>query len=82
MTQFTINLVQGSVTINFTAEAARELQIELTALMQNLKTVALTTAGRGGRPQPRSSMEYRHNGAIFLDFARPAASADLRNLNI
>ncbi len=72
MTQFTLNLVQGSVAINFTPEAARNLQIELTALMQSLKTSALATTARGSRPQPRPSMEYRYNGDTFVEvFCNP-----------
>lgn len=72
MTQLTLNLLQGSVGINFTPQAARDLQTEIAALMQSLKAVALTTAARGSRPQPQQSMEYRHQGDVALEvFCNP-----------
>ena len=73
MAQFTLNLIQGSVTINFTKEAAQNLQQEISTLMQSLKMVATAAAGeRGSRPQPQSSMEYRYTGDIFFEvFCNP-----------
>ncbi|MGK7954211.1 MAG: hypothetical protein AB4063_02940 [Crocosphaera sp.] len=71
MTQLTLNLVQGSVRFNFSAEAATSLKSEIDQLMQRLKTVA-TNAASGGRPQPEKPMEYRYTGEVFLEvFCNP-----------
>lgn len=71
MTQLTLNLVQGSVRFNFSAEAATSLKSEIDQLMQRLKTVAANAAS-GGRPQPEKSMEYRYTGEVFLEvFCNP-----------
>ncbi len=71
MTQLTLNLVQGSVRFNFSAEAAMSLKSEIAQLMQRLKTVA-ANAGSGGRPQPEKPMEYRYTGEVFLEvFCNP-----------
>lgn len=71
MTQLTLNLVQGSVRFNFSAEAAISLKSEIDQLMQRLKTVA-TNAASGGRPQPEKPMEYRYTGEVFLEvFCNP-----------
>ena len=40
MVQLTLNLVQGSISCNFSPEAAKELQQEISILMESLKTVA------------------------------------------
>ncbi|MCC0177685.1 hypothetical protein I4641_11915 [Waterburya agarophytonicola K14] len=72
MTRLTLNLVQGAVSFNFSEEAARQLQTEISALMQSLKTIASLTPGAGSRPTPQKSMEYRHTGDIFLEiFCNP-----------
>lgn len=69
MAQFTLNLLQGSVTFNFTPEAAKDLQKEINQLMQHLKMIASSS---GGRPTPQPAMEYRHVGDIFLEvFCNP-----------
>ncbi|EAZ92171.1 hypothetical protein [Crocosphaera chwakensis] len=71
MTQLTLNLVQGSVRFNFSAEAATSLKSEIDQLMQQLKTVA-ANAGSGQRPKPEKPMEYRYTGEIFLEvFCNP-----------
>ncbi|MEL4894252.1 MULTISPECIES: hypothetical protein [unclassified Crocosphaera] len=71
MTQLTLNLVQGSVRFNFSAEAARSLKSEIDQLMQRLKTVAANSGG-GGRPQPEKPMEYRYTEEVFLEvFCNP-----------
>ena len=70
--QLTLNLVQGSVRINFSVEAAHNLKQEIAKLMQSLKTVATATGERGNKPQPQSTMEYRYTGDIFLEvFCNP-----------
>ena len=72
MTPLTLNLIQGSVQIKFSIEAAKNLQQEISTLMQNLKAAASQVAGRSGKPQPQPSMEYRHTGDVFLEvFCNP-----------
>lgn len=72
MSQFTLNLVQGAVIFNFSTEAAKELQAEISTLMQSLKVIASTTSGGGSRPSPQKPMEYRYTGDIFLEiFCNP-----------
>ncbi|NQZ63360.1 hypothetical protein [Crocosphaera sp.] len=71
MTQLTLNLVQGSVRFNFSAQAAMSLKSEIDQLMQRMKTVA-NNSGSGGRPQPEKPMEYRYTGEVFLEvFCNP-----------
>ncbi|MGB8702117.1 MAG: hypothetical protein WCD18_22095 [Thermosynechococcaceae cyanobacterium] len=66
----TLNLVEGSVTFSFHPEAARNLQVAIATLMQQLKTVANKTPGTRIEPQP--PMEYQHRGEIFLEcFCNP-----------
>ena len=72
MPQLTLNLVQGAVSFNFSADAAKQLQAEISALMQSLKAIASTTPGGGNRPVKQESMEYRHTGDVFLEiFCNP-----------
>jgi hypothetical protein len=72
MAQFTINLVQGSVSFHFSPEAAKQLQQEISILMQSLKTVASHAASGGSRPNPQPPMEYRYTGEVFLEiFCNP-----------
>ncbi|MBE9168249.1 hypothetical protein IQ238_12235 [Pleurocapsales cyanobacterium LEGE 06147] len=72
MSQLTLNLIQGSVTFNFTAEAAQKLQQEISVLLQSLKAIASRTSSGGSRPNPQNSMEYRHTGDVFLEvFCNP-----------
>lgn len=68
--QLTLNLVEGSVSFRFTANAARELQQAIAQLMQSLKAVAQTPGG--GKPTPQKPMEYRHSEDVFLEvFCNP-----------
>ncbi len=68
----TLNLVEGSVSFSFSPAAARELKAAIDELMQKLKAVATKTASGGGKPNPQSSMEYRHTGEVFLEiFCNP-----------
>ena len=72
MTRLTLNLVQGAVIFNFSKESAKELQTEISTLMQSLKAIASKTAGAGSRPSPQKPMEYRHTGDVFLEiFCNP-----------
>jgi hypothetical protein len=69
MSEFRINLTQGSVVINFTPEAAQELKTEINQLMEHLKANA---ASQTGKPKPQQPMEYRHKGEVFLEvFCNP-----------
>lgn len=72
MTQFTINLIQGSIGFNFTEEAAKDLKQEILQLIQTLKVVATSKTGITGKPTPQKTMEYRYNGEVFLEvFCNP-----------
>jgi hypothetical protein len=67
---FTINLLQGSVSIGFTPEAARSLKQAIATLMDSLKAIATPTSG--SKPKPQKSMEYQYTGDVFLEvFCNP-----------
>ena len=68
-----LNLTEGSVSLSFTPEAARDLQAALNTLMSRLKAIAAqATPGTPGRPSPQESVEYRHTGDVFLEiFCNP-----------
>ena len=69
--QLTLNLVEGSVSFKFTAEAARDLQKAIAQLMQSLKAATQSASG-GGKPNPQKPMEYRFSGDVFLEvFCNP-----------
>lgn len=71
MTQLTINLIQGSVSFNFTISAGEKLKQEINNLMQNLKEIAVQ-AKTGGKPKRFQSMEYQYTGDVFLEiFCNP-----------
>lgn len=71
MSQLTLNLVQGSVSFKFSAEAANNLKKEIAVLMQSLKVIA-TQASTPGKPKPQKPMEYHHTGEVFLEiFCNP-----------
>jgi hypothetical protein len=71
MAQLTLNLVQGSVSFNFTLEAAQNLNQEIAQLMQTLKAIAANISG-GNKPTPHKAMEYRYTGDVFLEvFCNP-----------
>ncbi|MGB0563851.1 MAG: hypothetical protein ACPGVO_18935, partial [Spirulinaceae cyanobacterium] len=55
---FTINLLQGSVSFALAQESAQALQVDLNALIQNLKAIASQSAQRQ-RPEPKPNLEYR-----------------------
>lgn len=68
--QLKLNLVEGSVTVRFTPEAAQEFKAAIATLMQSLKAVASKTPGEKVKPQP--SMEYQYTGDVFLEcFCNP-----------
>jgi len=69
--QLTLNLVEGSVSLRFTPEAARDLQAEIAQLMTSLK-IAATSKPPAGSTSPQKPMEYRHAGEVFLEvFCNP-----------
>ncbi|MBC7971813.1 MAG: hypothetical protein H7Z11_17085 [Verrucomicrobia bacterium] len=69
--RFTINLVEGSVAISFTPQAAQDLQLALSRLMDSLKAVA-TKVAPGTRGIPQKPMEYQYTGDVFLEiFCNP-----------
>lgn len=71
--QITLNLLEGSVSFEFTPEAARNLQNAIAQLMQHLKAAAAKTAsGAAGKTTPQKPMEYRYTGDVFLEvFCNP-----------
>ncbi|MBD2020438.1 hypothetical protein H6F43_09585 [Leptolyngbya sp. FACHB-36] len=70
--QLTLNLVEGSVSFSFPAQAARELQAAIAVLMNSLKTTATTKSTPGSRATPQQPMEYRYTGDVFLEiFCNP-----------
>lgn len=63
-----LNLVQGSVSCNFTLEAAQNLQEAIAQLMASLKVAAT----KGGKITPQKPMEYQYTGEVFLEiFCNP-----------
>lgn len=68
--RLTLNLTEGSVSLSFTPEAARDLKSAIAQLMESLKANAVKTSG--GRPTPQKPMEYQYTGDVFLElFCNP-----------
>lgn len=68
----TLNLIEGSVSFNFSAEAARQLKAAIDELMQSLKAVSAKSTPGGGKATPQRPMEYRYTGDVFLEiFCNP-----------
>lgn len=69
--QLTLNLGEGSVSFQFSPEAAKELQAALAHLMNHLKA----TVAKSGTPTkvaPQKPMEYQYVGEVFLEiFCNP-----------
>jgi hypothetical protein len=71
LSQLTLNLVEGSVSFSFTADAAKDLHQAIAQLMQSLKAATQAAAG-GSKPNPQKPMEYRYAGDVFLEiFCNP-----------
>jgi len=73
MNQFTINLIQGAVSINFPVTAAQKLKQQMGELMNSLKAITLQTS-QGQKPpkQGYPNMEYDYTGDIFMEvFCNP-----------
>ncbi|WP_066378649.1 MULTISPECIES: hypothetical protein [unclassified Anabaena] len=69
-TPLTLNLVEGSVSFNFSPPAAQELKAAIAQLMERLKAVA--TKPTSGKVSPQPPLEYRHTGEVFLEiFCNP-----------
>jgi len=72
MSQLNLNLIQGSVRINFDLAAAQDLQKHIGALMSSLKASAIAAGERQSRPEPKATMEYRYSDGIFFEvFCNP-----------
>jgi hypothetical protein len=70
-TPLTLNLGEGSVSFNFSPQAAQELKTALDQLIERLKAVATKTTP-GGKATPQPSLEHRHTGEVFLEiFCNP-----------
>lgn len=70
MSTLTFNLAEGSVSFNFTPQAAQELKTAFSELMNSLKVLA--TKPTGEKPTPQKPMEYRYTGDVFLEiFCNP-----------
>lgn len=71
-TPLTLNLTGGSVSVSFSAAAARELKQALAELISRLKAVATKPASASERPAPQRPVEYQHRGEVFLEvFCNP-----------
>jgi len=71
MSQLTLNLIQGSVSFNFTPDAAQNLRQEINKLMESLKAITLQQKS-GSKPTAKPPMEYQYTGNIFLElFCNP-----------
>lgn len=72
MNNFTLNLLEGSVSFALAAESAHSLQDAIAALMQDLKAIATHQKSGSKRPSPKPSMEYRCMGPVFFEvFCNP-----------
>lgn len=69
--QLRLNLVEGSVSFNFSPQAAQDLQGAIAQLMERIKTAsAKATPPVKASPQP--PLEYRYTGDVFLEiFCNP-----------
>ncbi|NEO55402.1 MAG: hypothetical protein F6K54_21425 [Okeania sp. SIO3B5] len=66
--KLTLNMVEGSISFDFSPEAAKNLQSAIAQLMQQLKTVV----GSPGKLTPQKPMEYQYTGDVFLEiFCNP-----------
>ncbi|MEI3649685.1 MAG: hypothetical protein V6D39_06795 [Dolichospermum lemmermannii FEM_B0920] len=67
----TPNLVEGSISVSFSPQAAQELKAAIDELLKSLKVVASKTPGTG-RVSPQPSLEYRYTGDVFIEiFCNP-----------
>lgn len=65
-----LHLAEGSVSLNFTPQAAQELQAALVQIMDGLTIAVKATSG--GRGTPQKPVEYCYTGEVFLEiFCNP-----------
>jgi hypothetical protein len=70
--QLRLNLVEGSVSFNFSPEAAKALQAAIATLMNSLKATASHATSGSSKPNPQKPMEYQYTGDVFLEiFCNP-----------
>ena len=71
-THLTLNLVEGSVSFNFSPTAAKELKGEINVLMENLRVIANHQSSGKSKANPQPPMEYQHTGEVSLEiFCNP-----------
>ncbi len=71
MAPLTLNLIQGSVAVDFSGDAALQLKADIAALMQTFKVSAGASDSKG-RPQPKPNLEYQFTGRTFVEcFCNP-----------
>ena len=68
----TLNLVEGSVSFNFSPTAAKELKVEINLLMEGLRAITNHQSSGKIKANPQPPMEYQHTGEVFLEiFCNP-----------
>ena len=68
----TLNLLEGSVSFNFSSTAAQELKAEINLLIESLKTVTNHQGLGKAKSVPQNVMDYQHIGEVFLEiFCNP-----------
>ena len=71
-THLTLNLIEGSISFNFSPDSAGELKATLDQLVNSLKTISATKSSGGSKPNPQRPIEYRYTGEVFLEiFCNP-----------
>jgi hypothetical protein len=71
-TPLTLNLADGSVSLSFSPDAARELKAAIDQFMVSLKAIAAKQTPGSGKVTPQPPLEYRYTGEIFLEvFCNP-----------
>ncbi|QLE54338.1 hypothetical protein [Nostoc sp. TCL26-01] len=71
-TPLRLNLIEGSVSFNFSPQAAQELKAAIDQLMERLKAVSAKPAAGGSKASPQPPLEYRYTGEVFLEiFCNP-----------
>ena len=69
--QLRLNLVEGSVSFNFSPQAAQDLQMAIAQLMERIKA-ASAKANPPVKTSPQPPLEYRYTGDVFLEiFCNP-----------
>ncbi|NJN23259.1 MAG: hypothetical protein HC810_01125 [Acaryochloridaceae cyanobacterium RL_2_7] len=71
MAPLTINLIQGSVSCDFTEDAAQELKSDISQLMKTFQVIQGHSTERT-RPSAQPNLEYRYTGRSFIEcFCNP-----------